>query len=272
MPQILLINRALTYSLLSVLLSFILHSEIFAQKFEIGATAGVANYIGDLAPTPVLKETKGAGGVFARINLSPTWAWTNSLMFAEVSGNDQNFSFNSARNLNFKSSITEVASVFEFNYLKYGVGVLDNSFTSYLFLGFAFFGFDPIGYYNGQYYELRNFQTEGPSNTYQPYSFAIPFGMGLKWRINRNYSFECQFGFRKTYTDYLDDVSKTYPNMQEGSVVAMLSDPSILINGGKFVNKNGYKRGNSDFNDWYMIAGVSLSYRFYPKIKCARFY
>jgi hypothetical protein len=251
-------------------------ADTFSQNVEIGATVGAANYIGDLAPTPVISETKGAGGVFARINFSSTWAWTNSLMFAQVSGNDKNFSFNEYRNLNFKSNIYEYASVIEFNYLKYGVGVLDNKFTSYLFAGIGIFGFNPQGYYNGQWYNLRDFQTEGPENKYQPYSVAIPFGIGIKWRLNRNMSFEWQFGFRKTYTDYLDDVSKTYPDMnaqlQKGQVAAMVTDPSSLLNEGISTNKSGLRRGNPDFNDWYMITGISLSYRIYGRIKCARFY
>ena len=246
-----------------------------AQNIEIGVSVGGANYFGDLAPTPVVSETKFASGVFARINLSSTWAWTNSLMFAQVSGNDKNFDFNANRNLNFKTDVTEFASVIEFNYFKYGVGVLDSKFTSYLFAGIAVFGFNPQGYYNNQWYNLKDFHTEGVN--YNTNSFAIPFGIGLKYILNKNINFECQFGFRKTYTDYLDDVSKTYPDINQklkdgGTVAATLSDPSVLLNGGVFTNKNGYKRGNSDINDWYMIAQVSLSYRFYRKVKCSRFY
>lgn len=254
----------------------ILAQNAFTQTFELGVTAGFANYIGDLAPTPVISETKPAGGFFSRINFSSSWAMNNSIMIAQVSGNDRNFDFNAARNLNFKSNIYEVASTIEFNYLKYGVGVLDNKFTSYLFAGMALFAFNPQGNYNGGWVDLRNLQTEGASNAYKPYSFAIPFGIGLKWRLNRSVNFECQLGFRKTYTDYLDDVSKEYPDMsvqiQKSSIAAIASDPSSLINENVVVNKSGYKRGNADFKDWYLIGGVSLSYRIYSKIKCGRFY
>lgn len=268
MPKILLEKTA--YLFTAICITLIVRSSS-AQSVEIGISAGAANYFGDLAPTPVISETKGAAGAFARINMSSTWAWTNSFMYAQVSGNDKNFAFNTARNLNFKTDIYEYSSTIEFNYLKYGVGVLDNKFTSYLFAGIGVFGFNPRGYYNGQWYNLRDFQTEGVA--YQPYSFAIPFGIGLKWILNKNFNFECQFGFRKTYTDYLDDVSNTYPNNTNKSIIAAtLSDPSILINGGTIINKQGFKRGNSDISDWYMIAQVSLSYRIYRKVKCSRFY
>lgn len=271
MPKIL--GRSFTNLFATICLALVVHASS-AQNIEVGATLGAANYFGDLAPTPILLETKPAGGVFARINMSSTWAWNNSLMFAQISGNDQNVDFNKARNLNFNTNIYEYASTIEFNYLKYGVGVLDNKFTSYLFAGIAVFGFNPQGKYDGQWYNLRDFQTEGVG--YSLYSFAVPFGIGLKWILNRNFNLECQFGFRKTYTDYLDDVSKTYPDMSEqikkGTAAALVTDPSSLLNAGVLTNKNGYRRGNSDFNDWYMITGISLSYRIYHKIKCSRFY
>ena len=264
MPKIL----AFHFSILFPTILLIVASNLSAQNLEVGASVGAANYFGDLAPTPVVTETKSAAGLFARINLSSTWAWNNSFMFAQVSGNDKNFSFNSNRNLNFKTDIYEYSSVIEFNYLKYGVGVLDNKFTSYLFAGIGIFSFNPQGYYNGQWYNLREYQTEGVS--YQTYSFAIPFGIGLKWIVNKNFNLECQFGFRKTFTDYLDDVSNTYPdNTKRGLIASMLSDPS---KGGATENKLGFKRGNSDISDWYMIGQIGLSYRFYRKVKCSRFY
>src|SRR5574343_1712391 len=112
MPQILL--RLLRQNFLAISFLFIA-GNTFSQAFELGITAGFANYIGDLAPTPVITETKPAGGVFSRINLSSTWAWNNSIMIAQVSGNDKNFDFNAARNLNFQTNIYEYASTFEFN-------------------------------------------------------------------------------------------------------------------------------------------------------------
>ena len=270
-----ILNTFFSFVLASFFIVLIV-SKTDAQNIEIGANVGLSNYIGDLAPTPVITETKPACGIYTRINMSSTWAWTNGFTFAQVSGNDKNFDFNKNRNLNFRSNIYELASTFEFNYLKYGVGVLDNRFTSYLFAGFAVFGFEPQGQYNGNWYNLRAIQTEGPGNGYQTFSYAVPFGIGIKWILNRSFNFECQFGFRKTYTDYLDDVSKTYSDISQqikkGQVSAVLSDPSILNNGGTFTNKNGYKRGNSDFNDWYMILNVGLSYRIYRKVKCSRFY
>ena len=73
-------------------------------------------------------------------------------------------------------------------------------------------------------------------------------------------------GFRKTFTDYLDDVSGSYVNYHElerenGQLAAELanrtgeyfgSDPVIL--------PTGTQRGNEQADDWYFMGGVTISY------------
>ncbi len=246
-----------------------------AQRIEIGVTLGAANYVGDLAPTMVVKETKPALGFFGRYNMSSSFAFTGSMLFTRVSGADQNFTFNAPRNLSFRSGITEFSGVFEFNYFKYALGVRDQNFTSYLFLGLGAFRYNPQAYFEGNWVDLRPIQTENKS--YSKFSFAVPFGMGIKWRISRHLALESSIGFRKTYTDYLDDVSQTYADPvkkgeERGTTAAILTDRSAELNNGVPQFREGYKRGNSDFNDWYVIGGVSLSIRIFDRHKCARFY
>lgn len=246
-----------------------------AQAFEIGATIGAANYLGDLSPELVIKETKPAGGIFARYNLSSSFALTGSFSSGMVSGSDANFNQNSYRNLSFRSMVYEYAGIVEFNYFKYGVGVLDKHLTSYIFVGLAGFNFNPQANIRGEWMNLSNIQTEGKK--YNKFSMAIPFGMGVKWRVGKHLALEANVGFRKTYTDYLDDVSGVYPNVLEqlnkrGPLGAMLTDRSVEITKQPFTSKEGMSRGNSDFKDWYIMSGISLTYRFYSRIKCVRFY
>jgi hypothetical protein len=174
---------------------------------------GFGNYFGDLAPVPVITETNPAGGIFARYNISSSFALTGSINTTMVSGSDKNFSYNNYRNLNFRSMIYEYATVLEFNYFKYGVGVLDKRATSYLFLGVSAFRFSPQTQYQGQWIDLSNIRTENVA--YNLYSFAVPFGMGFKLRLNKHFAFEGNIGLRMTFTDYLDDVSGTYPNIAD---------------------------------------------------------
>lgn len=254
-----------------------LTSKIFSQRVEIGGSLGVANYLGDLAPTLVVGETRPAIGIFGRYNISPSFALTGSILGTQLTGNDKNFSFNKERNLSFKTDMIEYSGVVEFNFFKYGPGVLDKKFTSYVFIGLSVFDFNPQAQIEGKWVDLREMTTEGQSKPYGRYSVAVPFGIGLKWMASRSISIEWQLGFRKTYTDYLDDVSEVYPDLakrlaEKGQVAAVLSDRSVELNGDQFQNKTGLQRGNPDFKDWYIVSCISIGYRIYNRSKCARFY
>lgn len=248
-----------------------------AQKVELGVSAGVANYTGDLAPYLVVKETRPALGIFARYNFNHTWAINAQVNQLRIGGDDANFDYNKARNIRFRTDITEISGGFEFNYFKYGAGVLDKHFTPYVFWGLGACIYNPQGFYRDKWYSLREYQTEGEGNAYSGVTVAMPMGIGLKWMPNKRMSVECSFGARKTYTDYLDDVSTKYPDIskqlaEKGVIAASLTDPSAALNEGVFQNKQGYQRGNPDFNDWYFTANISLTFRIFTRIKCARFY
>lgn len=248
-----------------------------AQKVEIGMNAGFTNYTGDVAPTLALKETRVGAGFFARYNFNNTWAFLVSANQMRIGGNDANFDFNAPRNVRFRTNITEFAGIFEFNYFKYGSGVLDEHFTPYVFLGIGVSLFNPQGEYKNQWYDLRKYETEGSANAYGRTTVVLPMGIGVKWMPNKRTSIEWNLGLRKTYTDYLDDVSKTYTDVgqqleQKGEVAAALSDPSITLKNGAFQNKAGYQRGNPDIKDWYFATNVSLTWRIFTRSKCSRFY
>lgn len=251
-------------------------SKTFAQHFELGAMVGASNYFGDLAPTPVAKETHAAYGAFARLNLSGSFAFTGSITNATISGDDKNFDYNRIRNLNFNTTLTEYAGIIEFNYFKFGVDVNEKRFSPYIYLGLALTEYNPSATYYRTTTQLRNIRTEEVQ--YGLFSVVVPFGIGLKWQFQKHIAMNWNFGFRRSYSDYLDDVSKTYPgswdeiNTLKKGNVATATDPSAEANGGIPISQKGYRRGNSDFTDWYMITQVSLSYRFYKRMKCRRFY
>jgi hypothetical protein len=223
----------------------------------------------------VASETHPALGFFGRFNMSSSFAITAGINFTRLSGSDQNFDFNRNRNLNFRSNITEYNTTLEFNFSKYALGILDKKFTSYVFLGLGLFRYNPQAFYRNDWIDLRPLQTENKS--YGTTSMVVPFGIGIKWRFSRTFALESSIGFRKTYTDHIDDVSGTYADVAlqqqtKGRLAAELTDRSAELNNGEFQNKPGYRRGNADFNDWYVIGGVTLTYRIFSRQKCARFY
>lgn len=264
----------LKHTLTIVIFCLVGLNQTSAQAIEIGLQGGVSNYWGDLSPTPALNESRYTGGIFARLNLNNTWAWNNQFNFTQISGNDKNFEVNKFRNLSFRTDIVEFSSVMEFNFIKYGPYVLDKKFSPYLYAGISAIRFNPKALLDGEWLELSGYRTEGFA--YDRTTFAIPFGMGVKWMPNNRFALEGQIGARRTFTDYLDDVSTVYPDMAaaiaNGRKTAILTDRSIENSGGIAVNKSGYKRGNADYKDWFFTATISLAVRINTKVKCARFY
>lgn len=257
-----------------LLVFFILPVSVWAQKTDIGLMLGAANYLGDLAPDPVLKETRPAGGLYVRNRLSKFFALKHSLLYARIKGDDANFEFNRLRNLSFRSDIFEISSVVEFNFVPFGTEILTENFTTYAFIGIAAFRHNPKTQFNGRWMPLRPMGTEGQGlpggKDYGLWQVALPFGMGCKYNMSDNWIIGAELGFRRTYTDYLDDVSNRYPDfISAGMPQAMLiSDRSGEVNGGVSLAAPGDIRGNPATKDWYIFAGITLAYRIIPPKAC----
>jgi len=242
----------------------------YSQKWELGGMLGASNYNGDLARRLVLKESHIAGGVYFRYNFGKYVSLKPSLQFGTISGDDKNFEENKYRNLNFKSGIQELSTMMEINFKPFGSQVRTENFTPYLELGIAAFHFNPKTKFNGDWFALQDLHTEEQS--YKLLQLSVPVGMGLKWSVNDNFTLGFEFVYRRTFTDYLDDVSKTYPNLTEhtkqyGSLSSALSDRSAEVEGvSEPLSSAGDMRGDPALKDWYVFSMFSFSYRFTPII------
>ncbi|NTW34188.1 MAG: cation transporter, partial [Bacteroidetes bacterium] len=192
-------------------------------------------------------------------------------LFGTIEANDDVVGFNSDRNLSFKSSLFEVSSQIELNFFPYTTGNKDkNYFTPYLFIGVSFFSFNPKASYDGVWYDLQPLGTEGQGNSVypdrKPYSLvglSCPFGIGLKYSVGSSICIGAEWGLRKTNTDYIDDVSTTYPNLavvsaEHGAIAAILSDRSFSALEDN-VDHTDLQRGNSVSKDWYSFAGLFIT-------------
>jgi len=260
-----------------VIFLFCLPISLIGQHFEAGFLVGGSNYLGELSANSsqiFLKETNIAAGAFAKYNVNHLVALRLGFNYTTISGADRN-SGNRAiidRNLNFQSDIYEVGLIGEFNILGYQPYNYTSTFSPYLFGGIAFFQFNPQGELNGQLFDLQPLGTEGqnlaafPERTpYKLNQFAIPFGVGFKYTLTETLNLGVEIGARKIFTDYLDDVSLTYPGnaafAAEGASLEtiQLSNQSSNNLGDDIA---GFARGDNNVNDWYFILGVTLSYNF----------
>jgi hypothetical protein len=243
-----------------------------AQNWEFGAMIGASNYHGDLAYNIVPKETHMAQGIHMRYNFTPYWSYRPSIVHATISGNDANFDDFKFRNLSFESEIWEVNNSFEFNFLPFGSRILSKDFSSYATLGLSVFHHNPKAIFNDETFALRDLRTEGQSSKqqYGLLQLAIPFGGGVKYNVNKNLVIGLEVVWRKTFTDYLDDVSTIYPDLDEqraryGDLSANMSDRSWDVEGvAGPMSVAGDERGDPAMKDFYFITGFTVTYRLTP--------
>ena len=264
-------NKFLTLLFLAV--SFCLQ----AQYVEIGASVGGANYSGELAAnssTIFLKETNIAAGAFIRYNIHPFFHLRLHANYATIGGTDANSDIASInnRNLNFRSNIYELGLIGEFNILRYDPVNANANFSPYLFGGIARYQFNPQASLDRQYYDLQPLGTEGQNlaeypdrQPYELQQWAIPFGVGVKYALSENINIGFEIGIRKLFTDYLDDVSLTYPDGRllaengDNAIAAALSDRRLIPSTN---NTTVTARGDNNVTDWYFISSFTISYNF----------
>lgn len=247
--------------------------KISPKSSEVGIFLGASYYTGDLNPSGHFNRfTRPALGLLYRMNLNPRLSAKAIASYGIVEADDS-YSRSDAhinRNLSFKSRIIEFAVEGEFNFLPFVTGSKKLSTTTpYVFAGIAVYRFNPQGYYAGRWNNLQPLGTEGQGSafsnlkTYSLTQFSIPFGVGVKVNTAKKININFEWGIRKTFTDYLDDVSGRYVDAtllaaEKGPLAAALSDKSLTQEGG---SNTGRQRGNSFTKDWYAFAGVIITLR-----------
>ncbi|MDB4161454.1 DUF6089 family protein [Bacteroidia bacterium] len=239
----------------------------FAQSWEVGGMLGSSNYHGDLAYNIVPKETHFSGGAFLKYNFNEYWAMRPTLSYLKISGADSNFEEYELRNLSFRNSIYEFSNVMEFNFQSFSNRAIHNKTSVYALLGIALFVHKPEAMFNNEWVELRPLLTE--KQRYRLVQISIPVGVGVKHAVTPNLILGFEAGWRKTFTDYLDDVSTTYANTDDGGVAyRSLVDRSYEVSeSGRALASEGDVRGDPNLKDWYFQTAFSISYRFTP-IQC----
>ncbi|HMP99479.1 MAG TPA: DUF6089 family protein [Cyclobacteriaceae bacterium] len=225
-------HRILILIVIAYSISFLSATDSVAQRSEAGFGLGTLNYTGDLARTYNFLNSRPAGTVYYRNNISSVISARAAGTFGKLGASDQRpiDAFATARDASFNIFLFETSAVFEYHFLDWRDFKRKLFFTPYLFAGFGIFGISGDIEKNAEY-----------SNV-QP---AIPFGVGFKYNVNPKWYVSLEFGVRKTFFDYLDNISE--------------GDQTI---------KN-YQYGNRYSNDNYFFLGFSLTHTFY-EIPCPK--
>ena len=202
------------------------------------------------------------------------------------------------QNLNFRSDIVEFSAIGEWNILGYEESTRTRPYTPFLFAGIGVYKFNPksqffymdgvrdatgalihnaqLQQFDGQWIELQTLSTEGQETTkfndrkrYNLTQVSIPLGVGFKQQVDDYWAYGIEFGVRKTFTDYLDDVSLDYVDDQivggaNGYLAAAMKDRSSEL-----INPNtglpyerfymGNPRGSMKGSDYYMFLNFTLT-------------
>ena len=269
--------------LMGSLLSF---TPLQAQYSAIGLGVGTSNYLGDLVPPRTyFLGTNLALGLHYEYHLAPRWSVRGSVVWGQLSGKDVNSSYDSGRrqrNLNFTSPLLEFSVMGQFFVLPFEPTYHNKRpISPYVFVGVGLFHFNPYTSYRGQQVYLQPLGTEGQGmegypDRYALWDWSIPFGGGVQVSLSNRLNFAFELGARKTFTDYIDDVSGEYVNLNElsagnGILAAQLSNRTYDSDGQQ-IEREGVPRGKPA-KDWYLITQVRLSYtlqqryHFQPKRK-----
>jgi hypothetical protein len=250
----------------------------FKTSAEVGLFGGGSYYIGDLNPSKHFVYSKLAYGAIFRYNLSTRHSLRFNVTYGNIYGEDatSNDPYKVDRNLSFKSEVLEFAFGVELDLFKYRINDMKYPISPYFFYQFAYTRINPKTELDGIDYALQPLATEGQgsgipgtkTNRYSLNQFTVPLGIGLKFNLRKRVAVSIEYGIRKTFTDYIDDVSGNYLDVDaatglNGPLSAQLSDRSLSPG-----SKAGLNRGTSLSKDWYSFYGVMLTFKPFKKDIC----
>jgi hypothetical protein len=293
---------------LTLSLALVLHHSSFSQLsagnyLEAGITVAPMGFLGDLGGhagkgTSFLKDynlntTKLSFGAFVTAHPSEWLGLRLALNYGNIGGDDALITnkggdedTRKARNLNFRSSIVEgylAAEIYPTVFFENDPTDVQGRLRPYGVLGIGVFHFNPQGTYTDpnsgvqSWVYLRPLHTEGEGfpeyperKEYALTQINIPMGIGIKYYFNENINVSFEIVHRKTFTDYLDDVSATYVDPSvfaahlspaEAKIAAQMSNKSPLATTPNSGYNPGDKRGDPTQNDAYFTAGFKIGIR-----------
>lgn len=289
----------------------------------IGLSVNALNYYGDLAPRPNrfstdISFTQPAIGLVFAHRFGPRYTLNAQFLYGTLKGEDaesadpddsDNGIYRYQRNLSFRNRIKELSVVASFDLFENMSTYISRvAWTPYAYAGVSVFhhnpqaqaptvGVDgqplaeagewvdlqPLGT-EGQYADLLDTDKNAGIAPYKLVQLAIPVGVGVRFRLNQVMDFSAELGFRYLLTDYIDDVSKNYVDLDvfgdDRLAKAMsyrsfevvppdFSGPPTYIGraGTPYWTLPGYGqehpdnwRGDSNNTDIFMVTSLKLTY------------
>jgi hypothetical protein len=208
----------------------------FSQKTNnLGFFAGGSYYLGELNQNKQFYKLQPSLGLSFRHNYNPRWATRVNLYGGNLAANDLDSKnlYQTQRAFSFNTMFIDLAGQMELNFLPYRLGEKKTPFTPYTAVGLG-----------GAYL----------TNSIKPIQITIPISLGIKFNITEKIGLGLEWSFRKTFTDYIDNISN-YKTIEPSSDIE---------------NKYSYKQiGYYHHADWYSFVGVFVNWKaFNGKSNC----
>ncbi|HXA01290.1 MAG TPA: DUF6089 family protein [Cytophagaceae bacterium] len=286
-----------------------LYAQFFNPKCRytsFGASLKATYFHGDVLAD--LQCVRPGFGLHLNRRLSPRFSFMSELAWVRIMGDDYTSSNLLApakintyiRNLSFRNDIKQLSAIF-----KYDIFPNMNHYRKrpeynlYLFSGLTGFYHNPKAKDNkGKWTSLRPLHTEGVK--YSAWQIAIPVGIGVRYKLSIQWDLEVDLTYMITFTDYLDDVSKNYPDPSTLSsdkarmfsnrtadstdaltgssrdlayIQADLNSPIVGSANNKYVQGYGpgSKRGTMKGFDSYAYISIRVSYAIPGFVNCPKF-
>lgn len=255
----------------------------YAQKHhEIGLWVGTANYYGDLQTKRIpwgndfSRTYQPAAGITYKYFVNPRvgFRFGGSYMRLTAADSLSNVNANYLRNLHFANDIYELHGGIEINLLP--VDMEKFMASPYIFAGIGGFYSSPfVLNTQSEKINLRNLGTEGQGlpqypdrQVYPVLNASFPVGLGVKLFVGNTIMLSLEAAVRYTSTDYLDDVSKSYVNLDtllhyRGEVAYEWAHRAHKRpEWDKNYPDYKFQRGDYKTNDWFWTVGFTATVYF----------
>jgi hypothetical protein len=213
---------------------------------------GTSTYFGDLCDKGECMIFRPNFGIGYMYRLDGNFSFKSELNYYHLYSKD----FYSSRNFAFRSDNFELYAGVKYDFIPYDPHHSKRKLLNpFAFIGLGLTRFNPKAELNGTWYALEPLRTEG--HNYSRITPIIPLGLGVKVTCTQAIDVIVEGGFRKTFTDYMDDVSAN-----EYKPISSFDDPVAASLSNRTAQGDSYQgyRGNPHRKDGYFIFQIKLMY------------
>lgn len=263
----------------------------FGQRHEIGIQAGATSLVGDIGRVDYITNYKSLGGIYGppiyiggvyKLNFNPYQGIKVNFAYAESKFLDymsDEYYRKRRNNLGSNSSLF-LEAAFEYNFLPINNEQKEPMLSPYIFAGLGGMFYSSLRY-SLDYENISMVDAVGNFvlPTTEPkvsrkmennLTLSVPFGIGLKYKFNYNWSLFGELVFRPSFTDNLD-----YSHTKEDQVRVVYDKAAVAAIRGdkKYLTKEelrqiikpyveGLQVGNLQSKDWVNSVSLGVSYSF----------